>query len=342
MSDLAPEASAPPPSAPVESPAAAPAAPAAAPAVEAPKTMLDAIERSFNRDEAGRFARKEGEAPAAAAPAAPAAPAVPAEAAAKPAEPEDPADITKMPDGLGQKAQQRFQALANGLKETRAQLEAASQQVTYVQQQFQNHGVTQPQFEQAMAVVGMLNKGDYRSALRALDEQRRQIALALGEPLPGVDVLSDFQDLRQRVDGLQMTEADAMEVARLRRQQAQYQQQQESQAQAMQAQQAQQREFQAGQAAVDQWARATAATDPDFAAIEKLLMPKLAQIVEGVPPARWAGLLKAQYELIKEGAAFRRPATAAATPDPLRPTGGGGAARAPSSMYEAMWNRTAA
>lgn len=336
MSDLAAEAPAPVQAPTAEPAAVAPATPPAAvePSAEAPKTMLDAIERSFNRDEAGRFARKDGE-PQQAAPVAPG-------EAAKPAEPEDPADIAKMPDGLGQKAQQRFQALANGLKETRTELEGARQQVEYVQSTFQSHGVTQPQFEQAMAVVGMLNKGDFRSALRVLDEQRRQIAIALGEPLPGVDVLSDFQDLRQRVDGLQMTEADAIEVARLRRQQAQYQQQQANQAHAMQTHQAQQREVQAGQAAVDQWARATAATDPDFAAIEKLLMPKLAQIVDGVPPAKWAGLLKAQYELIKDGAAFRRPASTAATPDPLRPTGGAGAQRAPSSMYEAMWNRSAA
>lgn len=303
--------------------------------------MLEAVQRSFERDEKGRFAQKAADDAAAAATAAAAPAAAPAAQAAKPEEPaaaDD--DITKMPEGLGQKAQQRFQALANGLKEARTELEGAKQQVAYVQQQFQQHGVSQPQFEQAVAVIGMLNKGDYRSALRVLDEQRRQIALAIGEPLPGVDALSEFPDLRQRVDDLQMTEADAMEVAKLRRQQAMQQQHAQAQKQAWQSQQAEQQAFDAGMRAVDQWAKTTAATDLDYPRIEKLLMPRLQQMLQGVDPRHWVSVVRAQYETIKEAAGqFRSPATA--TPDPLRPAGAGATQRAPTSMHEAMWGRSA-
>lgn len=245
-----------------------------------------------------------------------------------------------MPEGLGPKAQQRFQALANGIKERDAQLTQAREQLTYVQETFQQHGIRQEQFEQATAVIGMLNRGEYRSALKALDEQRKQIALALGEPLPGVDALQEFPDLRQRVDGLQLTEADAMEVAKLRRQQALQQQAMQVQQQTQAQEVAERRAHEAGQSAVDQWAKQTAAVDLDFPAIEKLLLPKLPQLLAGVPPQQWAAVVRANYELIKEsGAVFRRPAPS--VPDALRPSGSGQGKAPPRSMYEAMFGQSA-
>jgi hypothetical protein len=332
--------------APAEAPAQAPAA-ASTVQPAAPTSMLEAVQRSFVRDEQGRFAK--GDVDPAASPsagsgeaAAPAPTAAPKPEAKAEAKPEDPADLTKMPEGLGGKAQQRFQALANGIKERDEQLAAAREQLTYVQQSFQEHGVTQPQFEQAMSVVGMLNKGDYRGALQVLDEQRRQIALALGEALPGVDALGGFPDLREKVNGLQMTEQDAMHVAMLRRNQAQTQQAMRT-AQQSQAQEAAERQaVQAGQAAVDKWAKDVAATDMDFPVIEKMLLPKLPQLLAGVPPQQWSAVVRANYELIKDSVtAFRRPAAAPAAPDPLRPAGAGGGKAAPRSMYEAMFGAPA-
>lgn len=322
----------------VESPAAAPA-PDAEPA--APSTMLEAMDRVLSRDEKGRFTAKEQAEQAAAkvAAAAPAAaPGAPSAAAAAQAAPGDD-DITKMPEGLGAKAQERFQKLANGIKEREAQLEEARSQLGYVQQTFQQHGVQREQFEAAVGVIGMLNRGDYRSALKVLDEQRRQIALQIGEPLPGVDVLADFPDLREKVNGLLMSEADAAHVASLRRQQQQHQQAQQQQRQQIELQQASQQAFAQGQAAVDAWAKRTAATDLDYPAIEKILLPKIGALLEGVPPSQWARIMQTQYELIKEsGATFRRssPSTAP-TPDPLRPAGAGAGAPKPTSMFEAMF-----
>lgn len=323
------------PAAPAEGQAAAPAAPAA------PTTMAEAM---WNRDEMGRFAPKTGDAPAAAqAPGAPAAPAaaVPA-ATTPPAQPAKPDDITAMPEGLGAKAQERFQTLANGIKERDAKITELTESVGYVQQQFQQHGVQQEQFEQAVGVIGMLNRGDYRGALQVLDEQRRQIALAIGEPLPGVDALQGHADLRQAVDGLQITEQHALEIARARNTQQAQQQHQQAQQQAQQSQQREQQAVQQAQAAVDTWWKQMAATDLDAPAIEKILLPKLGQLLQGVPPTQWAGLVQTQYNLIKESVgAFRQPAPtpAAPAPSPLRATGQAGAVGKPSSMHEAMWGR---
>ena len=320
----------------VDTPAAdTPAAADTSAAPAQPASMLDAINRHFTRDEQGRFASPAEQAAADAA----AKGEVPAVKAAAPVQTVTEEDPTAMPEGLGQKAQERFQKLTGTVKDLTQQADQLRSQVSYVQEQFQQHGVQREQFEQAVGVIGMLNRGDYRAALQMLDQQRAQIALQLGEPLPGVDALAQFPDLRQRVDGLQMSEADALEMARMR--QAQQVQQQRTQAtqQAQQLQQAEQHAVQQATATVDAWWRQVAATDIDAPAIEAQLLPHLGELLQGVPPAAWAQVVQAQYKVLKGAAgAFRKSGAGSPTPAPLRPTGAGAQMqRRPGSMYEAMW-----
>lgn len=314
------------------------------PAADAPSSMLDAINRHFSRDELGRFASPAEKAAAEAAQGAqPGQPAQP-KPAADPNKPPAEDDPTVMPDGLGQKAQERFQRLAGTVKELTARTEQLDQQVSYVRDTFQQHGISQQQFEQAAGVIGMLNKGDYRGALQVLDQQRQQIALQLGEALPGVDALQGFPDLRQKVDGLLMTEADALEVARLRQTQSVQQQQRQQVESQQREQQTQQQAVQTAQAAVDAWWKQTAATDIDAPAIEAKLLPHIPALLQGVPPAAWANVIQQQYRILKEAAgSFRRQPPPPSGGDlPLRPNGSGSQPQQrPQSMHEAMWGRPA-
>jgi hypothetical protein len=329
-------------------PAAAPAAPAA------PSSMLEAIEQHFGqpRDALGRFVHADAAAAAAAQPQTP--PAADAtgqpgaaqqgaqpQQAQQPAtqqQPGQPEDLTKMPEGLTPKAQERFQKLANTVKEREQEVQQLSQQVEYVRETFQRHGVQQEQFEQAVQVIGMLNSGDLRGALQVLDEQRRHIALALGEPLPGVDALQGHPDLRQAVDGLQITEQHALELARMRTQQQAVQRQQQQVQQQTQVQQREQQAVQQGTQAVDAFCREMAAKDVDYPAIEAKLLPELKSLLAGVPPQAWAQVIQTQYRLLKSVAASsRQQAPAAPAGTVLRPTGAASPAAAPKSMYEAMW-----
>lgn len=304
--------------------------------------MLEAINRHFERDEAGRFkSKQEADAAAALAGGKPAAPVVPgAKPADKPAEPED---ITAMPEGLGTKAQERFQKLAGAVKDVSAERDQARQEVAQVRDYLQQHKVSPQQFEQAIGVLGMLNSGDLEGALKVLDEQRRHIALALGKPLPGVDALSQFPDLKQRVDTFEIDENSAYELARSRAQaQAQAQAQERAQQQAAQAQQSQQ-VFLKAQAEVDALTKRLAATDIDYPVIEEQLLPDLPALLQGVPPASWPGVVQTQYNILKRAAAsFRRPAPGA-TQDTnvLRATGGGSPQRRPVDAFEAMWGKPA-
>lgn len=300
--------------------------------------MLEAITQGMARDELGRFKGKEV---APTDPAAPGQPAATPAAPAAPAKPDAPEDITAMPEGLGAKAQERFQKLANGIKERDEQIQQAQQQLSYVRDTFQNNGITREQFEQAASVVGAINRGDFKAAQQILTEQLRQLSLMTGETLPGVDALAEFPDLRQKVDSLLIDEATALETARYRKQQATLQQRQQAQQQTQQAEQQTQQAVQSAQVEVDRFCKRMAATDLDYAAIEKLLLPRIPKLLQGVPPAQWPEMVQNQYELIKEsGLAFRQPATAAApAAAPLRPMGAGSGQPKPTSMEEAMWGR---
>lgn len=335
--------------------------PAPAPAVEAPaapSSMLEAIDQAMPhlsgdaptdgqpRDEFGRFAPKAGEAPAGDAPAQPVAEQVaPTDKPAdKPPAEESADDLLKEPEGLAPKSSERFHRLANEVRELRGQVEQREQAMSYVRETFQDNGITSEQFEQAASVIGALNRGDLETAERVLIEQLQQIAIARGRAPAQVDPLASFPDLRAAVDGLQVSEEHALQLARARvieqgqqqRTQQINQQQQEQRAQQQQQEQAQAQVNTALQG-IDTFTREMAAKDMDWPVIEAKLLPRVQTLLQNVPPSQWLNIVKTQYELIKDvSAGALRPST----PQPgqvLRPTGQGSPAAAPSSMFDAMW-----
>lgn len=309
---------------------------------ETPEEKAAAEQRA--RDEKGRFAAKPDDPNA-----------DPAKAAqAKAPEKKQGEDLTKMPDGLSPKAQERFQALANTNRELTSKLEAVSslvggdldavvpmiQSVQALQQTFQENGVKREQFDMGMQVIGMINRGDLASAQSFLEDQLRQISMVTGKPIGVVDTLAGFPDLREAVDNLQMSEAHALEVARARTLQNNQQQTQRRQQQETQQLEAQQRSIQQGQVAVDKYCKARMADDLDYAKIEPILLKKIQDgLLQGVPPNAWAGIVQKTYELIKETSAMSRSAGTSTTV--LRPTGGEAPSAQPKSAFEAMWGKPA-
>lgn len=309
---------------------------------DAPKTLLEAINKAV--PEAAPDAAVKSE-PSAAEKAAAAA-LKPGEKApvTTPAE-----DLTQMPAGLNAKAQERFQKLANANKEAvaerdkfKTEYEQVISSVEPFREALQTNGVTREQFDQATAVIGLMNKGDLPGALAVLDEQRRLISLAMGKPLPGVDALSGFADLRQAVDSLEITEERALEIARARSAdaarstQAQRQQEQrDQQAQAKQAKDSEAAEVQTALSAVDEFTKKMQETDLDFAAIEAKLLPEIPGLLQGVPPGQWVAKVEKLYALIKKTAGGARRDLPHA--NSLRATGGNTLATQPKTMLDAMF-----
>jgi hypothetical protein len=315
------------------------------PTTEAPESqpgsMLEAMQRVWERDDQGRFAGgvKEvpGEPAKAPEPAAVAAPVAPVKPEAE--------DITAMPDGLGAKAQERFQKLVSANKETAEQLNYVRSvfktqehftQAAEAVRAFEEHRIQPEQFQQAVGFLAAINRGDFSSAQQMLTEQLRQVTLMTGQTVPGVDALAEYPDLRQAVDGFQITEQHAVELARMRNvNRAQTQRDERVNTERQSAQSAQQAVDKAV-ADVDAWTRQMAAQDIDWPAVETQVLPHLKELVAGVPPQRWLNVVQAHVKALKGALANTRPA-ATSEPAPLRPMGAGATQRAPKTMFEAMF-----
>lgn len=323
--------------------------------------MLEAIEQGLNqnnqaaavpgqpRDDLGRFASKPADQPSANGQTPPPGEPEPApgQQQIKPAEGlpgESADDLLKEPEGLGQKASERFQKLANTVKDLQQQVEQREQVISYVKETFQEHRIQPEQFEQAAQVIGALNRGDLESAERILTQQLQQIAIARGRPIAPVDALAEFPDLRQQVDGLMLTEEHALQLAQARmmqrNQQQATQQQQREQEQANQQRQQQDRakqEVNTALQSIDSFTKEIASKDLDWPVIEAKLLPRIQGLLQGVPPAQWLNVVKTQYELIKDVSSGARQQQQTSAGQVLRPTGQASPAVAPRTMYDAMW-----
>ena len=179
----------------------------------------------------------------------------------------------------------------------------------------------------------MINKGDFDGALRLIDDQRRQISLAIGKPLPGADPLSEFPDLRQRVDAYQMDEQSAIEIARSRMMQQQSQQNQQQQYDNHQRSQMQQQTRQQAISQIDEMGKKWAKTDPDFTAKEEIILKQLPEIARNFPSNMWPQQVAILYNTLSS-MPMQQPTRH--NPAPLRPTGQTAGNRQPGSMLEAM------
>ena len=313
---------------------------------DGPASMLEAIESGLSgaaevgepgktesdgrvRGADGRFIAKETDAAGTDATKAPdqAKPAI-VDAAAK-AE-----DDLSMPEGLSQKAQERFTTLVNRVKEREAQVSETQETLGQFREMIQSTGTSPQEFSQAIDYMRMVKHGDFEGALRIMDEQRQMLSIAMGRPLPGADPLAQFPDLRARVDGYQMDEQTALEIARSRVQQGHIQSEQQRHEQSeQQAQQAQQSRQQAIMQ-IDQLGQQWSKTDPDFTAKEDIILKQLPEIAKNFPPAMWPQQVRILYNTLSSMPMQQH--RQANNPAPLRPSGQGGGQRQPKTMLEAM------
>jgi hypothetical protein len=256
---------------------------------------------------------------------------------AKPGEQPKVDDDLTMPEGLTPKSQQRFQKLANTVKELtayREQAEPMVQAAMEVQQILQENGVVQEQFERTMSYVGAFNRGDLREALRILDEEREAIAAMAGVELPGVDLLRHYPDLQQAVQQGQITRQHAAELASARRMEYERHVANEQTSSQQQQQQADQRARQEALAAIDKFL-VSKKGDLNFEARSRALEGAIVRACQGLPPSVWPTVVAELYEAA--GQMLPMASSPASTPAPLRPTGNANGARPrPTSMVDAI------
>ena len=290
---------------------------------DGPETMLEAIQDGLKADdpepEAAPEAAKE-EAP---------------EPEAKPEEAAKPEDEDAPPEGISKKAQERFRNLTSRLKEKDSEVERLSQDLGGIRNMMKETGGRPEDFAKTFDYIRAINHGDFDVARNILEDQIRQFTVMTGKQFGQVDALSQFPDLRERVNAYQMDEQTALEMARHRSAQ---QQQQRTAQEYQQRQQSEQQSVQVRQNAIseiDRMGAEWAKSDPDYAMKEGLITAQAKLISEQFPPQQWPAQVRLMYQTISS---MPVPKPVVSAPAPLRASGQSAGARQPNSMLEALQN----
>jgi len=198
---------------------------------------------------------------------------------------------------LSERTQARFKSLIadnNDLRKAHDEVQRLAENIT----------ATPEEFASLMTfnrLAGSNNPDDVRAALQMLEQQREALAKRIGVSVPGVDVLADFPDLRQKVDGFEISEGHALEVAQARRMmQAQEQQRQQHAIQTQQQQQTMQ-QFKNFEVAAAGFFQAKSG-EMDYAAREKKMLEyfsapgRMDDFVRRFEPSQWLHQLQFLYE----------------------------------------------
>ena len=174
-----------------------------------PETMLEAIQEGLKTDE------PEEEKPEVVEEV--------AKEEAKPTEEAKPENEDEPPEGISKKAQERFRNLTSRLKEKDSELERLSNDLGGIRHLMKETGGKPEDFAKTFEYIRAINHGDFDNARNILEDQIRQLTVMTGKQFGQVDALSQFPDLRERVNSYQMDEQTALEMARHRSAQAQQQ-----------------------------------------------------------------------------------------------------------------------
>lgn len=245
----------------------------------------------------------------------------------------------KMPEGLkDKKSQARFQNLVTLNKEKDTKIETLETNVTEFQSVINQSKMNPQEFSSMIKFSSQLksnNPDDWKQALSFLDGIRSQVADALGEELPGIDMLDGHDDLKQKVEDMDLSREDALEIAKARnstRRQQQQRSDRQSQQQSNQNSDQLQKVRTKAIDDIDSLTKGWASKDLSFPAKEKKLIAKAAEIAKDYPPHLWANTLSMYYDTLK--AAPRAQNKGRQTP--LRSGAAGGGTAEPKNSAEAV------
>ena len=219
-------------------------------------------------------------------------------------------DPYETPKGLSEKAQERFQSLANENKELKAQAEevlSMRQGIEQIQQAAQESFGDEAYLQAAFDYGRSKRSGDVETWGRLLEKELRDYEAYTGKTFKPLS--SNYDDLNQRVENFELSAEDAQELARNRwqqeQQQAALQQQQQAAMHEQQQQQLviqQQQQLEQAQAHATQQIGALAAewqrTDLNWAANQKALQ-EYAQGMGNAHPDQWVNLVQTYYQGLK-------------------------------------------
>ena len=249
------------------------------------------------------------------------------------AEEDDDEDEEAFLASLSERAQKRFKALTERVRQAEEQLGAWREVL-------ESTGANDQELAALIEYARLIhspNREDKRRALEMIEREREALARELGEALPGVDPLAEHPDLKKRVEAMELGMDDALAIARARRLERELAEQQERQ----QMTAREQAEMEAAIGQLNALGAELEQRDPDYRRkIEILSAEQIPWIKANLPPRLWPEAVRVAYEQLSR-AMEHAAAAAAPKPDPqrqpLRATpGAGGAQKVPTTMEQAI------
>lgn len=248
----------------------------------------------------------------------------------------DEPDEMEPPAGLSEKANERFRALAQENKRLKEDMGS-------LQQWVEQAGLTPEQFSEHMSMLEDLNSGDterLRSAKARLMRQLHLVAEASGEPVQGLDYLSDYPDLQAAVDDMQITREHAVELARARTSEklrqdiaGEHGKRAEQRQQHEQALAQEQQRIDYGVSKVSELEAGWRKSDPDFERKRPMLQTYARDVLAQFDPMQWDGMLDRYYQSLNEVLPSLRER---APPPALRGNGASPGRKEPKTMFDAL------
>lgn len=237
----------------------------------------------------------------------------PAKTEPEPAEPKTPEQEEEQILAMAQS--ERSKERLKQVFQERREGQQAKQSLGSLMKAFTEAGYDQDSMQTVLAIGRKVSSGDkqqMRDAIQMLDRIRSNLCQQIGEAPDLYDPLSDYPDLKKRVDEMGMDRGQAMEIVSARRIQAEQEARRRAELQAQQEQAAKVERVQKAQAAVGAFFNSKRG-EIDFQAKMKAIQAHLTpertrQFVTTVPPELWASQLELMYETI--GAGATRPAAA--------------------------------
>lgn len=233
-------------------------------------------------------------------------------------------------NNLKPKAQERFKDLVSRTKDLESQLEEMMPS-NKVAEHVLSSGTQPDQLNFALDIFKNLNSGDWESARNALariDEFSNAIAEKLGvsENSNEKSNYTDFEDLNNAVENLEISQDWANKLAAQRIQEnsinqskSAFQQYNES---SQQESLAYEQEQNTAYNAIKQWENDVRTKDADFESKRDIMLDIGEKIVNsGVNPSSWLPLLQNEYEVLSRGMSLASPgANARKSSGPLAPS----------------------
>lgn len=241
-----------------------------------------------------------------------------------------------------QATNERFHKITEGYKQKTQEVEELSNRVKQYEQSFE---VLQKMgFNDESAARDLMQFADYRRVIATGDvdsfkkmvaDQVRMFEAAHGKKVSiQASALDYFDDLRNKVENLDIDEGTALELAQKRAIEARISRERQSHAQQRQMQYQQEQALNQAVSQVEQLQANWAKTDPDYQAVLPYLQAKMEEVGKSFPPHQWANVISLQYQSLKDALAAQNRQRDITTP--LRGNSRATGRVAPSNPVEAV------